>query len=164
MSTEIIFEEIQAADRKNMRGFFKATAGIFVVALILNLIMQKGNFSNITIALFVGFLICAIASIFSDIRLVTQIRTNGIYVRFFPFEFSFNIYSWDSIQEIYIRKFDPLTIGKGIRWTPMGRVYIFSGDTGIQIVFKNGAKLLIGTQCPDEMADILHTLGKLKKK
>jgi hypothetical protein len=154
--------KISVSDRKNIRNFFKGIAGIFAVALILYLIIQKGNFSNITTSLLVGFLIGIIVSIFSDIRLITQIRTDGIYVRFIPFEFSFSIYSWASIQEIYIRKFDPLTSGMGIRWTPMGRAYIFSGDTGIQIVLKNGSKLLISTQCPDEMADLLHKLGKLR--
>ena len=163
MSAEILFEEVQGSDRKKFRDFFKVTAGIFIIALILNLIIQKGNFSNITTSLLVGFLIGIIVSIFSDIRLTTQIRADGIYVRFIPFEFSFSIYSWASIQEIYITKFDPLTSGTGIRWTPMGRAYIFSGDIGIQIVFKNGSKLLVGTQCPDEMADILHKLGKLRK-
>ncbi|HKZ65505.1 MAG TPA: hypothetical protein VJ111_04085 [Chitinophagaceae bacterium] len=164
MSTDILFEEIQGTDRKNIRNFFKVTAGIFIIALILNLIIKKGNFSNIATALFVGIIICIIAGIFSDIRLITQIRTDGIYVRFIPFEFSFSVYSWDNIQEIYIRKFDPLTTGIGIRMTPVGRAYVFSGDTGIQIVCKNGSKLLIGTQCPDEIADILHKLGKFRKK
>jgi len=162
MSAEILFEEVQGSDRKKFRDFFKVTAGIFIIALILNLIIQKGKFSSITTALFVGIVICIIAGIFSDIRMVTQIRTDGIYVRFIPFEFSFSIHSWDSIQEIYIRKFDPLTTGTGIRWSPGGRAYIFSGDTGIQIVFKNGTKLLIGTQCPDEITEILHKLGKLR--
>ena len=162
MSTEILFKEVQGSNRKKFRDFFKVIAGIFIIALILNLILQKGNFSSIATALFVGIVICIIAGIFSDIRLVTQIRTDGIYVRFIPFEFSFSIYSWDSIQEIYIKKFDPLTAGIGIRWSPGGKAYIFSGDTGIQIVFKNGSKLLIGTKCPDKMADIFHKLGKLR--
>lgn len=29
MSTEILFEEVQGSDRKNIRDFFKVTAGIF---------------------------------------------------------------------------------------------------------------------------------------
>lgn len=125
MSTEVLFEEVQGADRKNIRSFFKITAGIFIIALILSLVFKKENFSGIATSLLVGIVICIIAGIFSDIRLVTQIRTDGIYVRYIPFEFSFTRYSWDSIQEIYIRKFDPLTTGMGIHWTPAGRAYIF---------------------------------------
>ncbi len=164
MDTEILFEEIQGSDRKSIRNFFKVTAGIFAVALILNLIMQKGSFGNITTAFFVGLLICIIASIFSDIRLITQIRTDGIYVRFTPFEISFNKYTWNNIKELYIREYNPLTDsgGRGIRIGPMGKAYTISGNVGIQIVFKDGSKLLIGTQCPNEMADILHKLGKLR--
>lgn len=163
MSTEIIFEEVQGADRKNIRSFLKVTTGILIVALVLNLLIQQGNFNNITTVLFIGIVICVLAAILSDIRLITQIRTDGIYVRFIPFEFSYSIFRWDSIQEIYIRKFDMLTTGMGIRMTPMGKAYIFSGDTGIQIVFKNGSKILIGTQYPDEITEILHKLGKLRK-
>jgi hypothetical protein len=163
MSTEVLFEEVQGADRKNIRSFFKITAGIFIIALILSLVFKKENFSGIATSLLVGIVICIIAGIFSDIRLVTQIRTDGIYVRYIPFEFSFTRYSWDSIQEIYIRKFDPLTTGMGIRWTPAGRAYIFSGDIGMQIIFTDGKKLLISTQHPHEIAEILDKFGKHRK-
>lgn len=163
MSNEVLFEEVQGADRKKIRSFFKIAAGIFIIALILTLVFKRGNFSGIATTLLVGIVICMIAGIFSDIRLVTQIRTDGIYVRYIPFEFSFTRYSWGSIQEIYIRKFDPLTTGVGIRWTPAGRAYIFSGDMGVQIIFTNGKKLLISTQHPNEIAEVLDKFGKHRK-
>lgn len=163
MTSEILFEEVQAADRKKTIDFFKVTAGIFAVALLINLIVQQGDFSYLTTILFVGFFICVIAGVLSHIQLVTQIRTDGIYVRYPPFLIPFNKYSWENIKEIYIINFDPMIVGRGIRMSPWGKAYIFSGDVGIQIVLKNGAKFLIGTQCPDEMAETLNKFGKFRR-
>lgn len=55
---------------------------------------------------------------------------------------------------------NPVAVGMGIRFGPMGRAYIFSGDTGLQIIFTNGEKLLIGTRHPDEMKSILSKLSR----
>ncbi|WP_276502220.1 DUF6141 family protein [Terrimonas pollutisoli] len=160
MSTEILFEEIQGSDRKKTRSFFKVMAGIFILALLFNFFIQKGSFGDIAASLLVGLLICIVVIIFSDLRLITQIRTDGIYVRFTPFEQSFKKYSWDSIQEVFVSKFNPATIGIGIRFGPRGKAYIFSGDTGLQIIFTNGERLLIGTRHPDEMKSVLSKLGR----
>lgn len=160
MTTEILFEEIQGSDRKKTRSFFKVMAGIFVLTLLLNFFIHNGSFDGFSTLFLVGLLICVVAIIFSDLRLITQIRTDGIYVRFAPFERSFKNYSWHTIHEVFVSKFNLVTTGGGIRFGPLGRADIFSGDTGLQIIFKNGERLLIGTRHLDEMKSALSKLGR----
>ena len=118
MTTEILFEEIQGSDRKKTRSFFKVMAGIFVLTLLLNFFIHNGSFDGFSTLFLVRLLICVVAIIFSDLRLITQIRTDGIYVRFAPFERSFKNYSWHTIHEVFVSKFNPVITGGGIRFAP----------------------------------------------
>lgn len=99
-------------------------------------------------------------------RLDTEIRTDGIYVRFFPFHFKFKRYSWDQLSKIFVRKYHPLTEygGWGLRLSIFGKgwAYNISGDQGLQLVFTDKRKLLIGTQQSDELTTVLEQLGQVK--
>ena len=85
--------------------------------------------------------------LFRKARLVTQIRADGIYVRFPPLQPSFQRYRWEDIKEAYIREYKPLAEygGWGIRFGLGGRAYNVSGTIGLQLVFHNGSRVLIGT-------------------
>ncbi|MGZ8557983.1 MAG: hypothetical protein ACXWWC_06620 [Chitinophagaceae bacterium] len=169
MKTDILFEEVQRSSKKLARDFFKIMTGLFMVALAFNLIWQKGYINQLTTILFVGLLICALTSIFISIKMVTQIRNDGIYVRFPPFQPSFERYSWDNIQELYIREFDAISeysswgirFGAwGVKFGISGKGYILWGNKGVQIVLHDNSKILISTQRPDEIANVLNELKK----
>ena len=88
-----------------------------------------------------------------------------IYVnKFFPFHFSLKTILWIDITKAYVRTYDP--IGEyggwgfkgGAFWNRgKGKCINVSGDVGIQIEFKNGKKLLIGTQKESDTKRILET-------
>lgn len=103
---------------------------------------------------------------FMNFRLDTQIRKDGIYVRFFPFHFSFRYYSWQRISKAFIRTYNPVTEygGWGIRFGIFGKGKAFnvSGNQGLQLEFDNSKKLLIGTNKPIELAEALAKIGELK--
>lgn len=88
--------------------------------------------------------------LFFIIKLETKIDALGIRVRLFPFHFQFKYFPWKSIEKAYIREYSPLMDygGWGLRIVSFGRgkAYTVSGDLGLQLVFKDGKKLLIGTQ------------------
>src|SRR4051812_42413190 len=119
MRSAILFEEIQGSGKKQVRDFFRVLVLIFLLSLCLNFYLQKGNITAMTILLFTGFAIAALASIISYTRLITQIRTDGIYVRFPPFQPSFDRCEWKDIQDIYIREYNALVEygGWGIRYS-----------------------------------------------
>lgn len=120
--------------------------------------------TGLTAGLLAGLFIFALAAIFSNTKMVTQVRKDGIYVRFPPFQPSFTRFSWDMIRDIYLRKYNALSeySGWGIKTGPKGKAYTVSGDAGIQIVLRDNTKILIGTQRPDEIAEILINLKKHK--
>ena len=98
-------------------------------------------------------------------KLVTQIRHNGIYVKFFPFHLSFKRYPWENISKAYIRKYSPILEygGWGLRYGIFGagKAFNVSGNQGLQLEFLNHKKLLIGTQKPEKLGDELVKAGKV---
>jgi len=99
------------------------------------------------------------------LRLDTAIRDDGIYYRYFPFQMKFRKISWSSISRCYVRKYNPIKEygGWGLRFGLFGKGQAFnvSGNMGLQLVFNNGKRFLIGTQKPDELGESLKKLGRL---
>jgi hypothetical protein len=97
-----------------------------------------------------------------SIRLDTEIKNDGIYVRFFPVHKKFRFYPWSDIEQIYVRKYSPIGEygGWGIRGLGKNRALNISGDEGMQLILINGKKLLIGTRKPEEIKAALITAGQ----
>ncbi|HZK64135.1 MAG TPA: DUF6141 family protein [Puia sp.] len=100
---------------------------------------------------------------FYILRLDTEINSNGIYIRFFPFHLSYKKYAWDEIEACFVRQYNPIAEygGWGIRLGLFGkgRAFNVSGNKGIQLVFKNDKKLLIGTSKPEEALEAIKKAG-----
>lgn len=131
-----------------------------MVAFIFNLIYQKGEFTGISGALCIGFIVSGLAIIVTNTKMVTQIRDDGIYVRFPPFQAGYKKILWKDIKQVYLRKYNAVSeyMGWGIRTGPMGKAYIVAGDIGIQIVLKNNYKILIGTQQSEKVEAVLRSM------
>jgi len=108
----------------------------------------------ITIILLMGLLLST--------KLETKIQKDGIYVRFIPFVFKYKVYDWNLIDKVYLRKYNPIGEygGWGLRGFGKNRAFNISGNQGLQLEFKDGRRLLIGTHMPDEMKDVVKLLGK----
>ncbi|WP_406656987.1 DUF6141 family protein [Methanolobus sp. ZRKC2] len=89
-----------------------------------------------------------------SIRLITEVRSSGLYIRFYPFHLSFKKYQFESIKSYEVCQYNPLRDygGWGIRFGPKGRAYNVSGNKGVLLEFRNGKKLMVGSQNPDELA------------
>jgi hypothetical protein len=114
-----------------------------------------------TLAYFISFVVGMLLPIFFwQMRLMTRITEEGIYVRFVPFHFKEQFYPWESIESAQVRTYSPLMEygGWGIKYgfNGQGKVFNVAGDQGLQLVFKSGEKLLIGTQKPTEIQDFLR--------
>lgn len=103
--------------------------------------------------------------LFWNVRLDTIIKEDGIYVRFFPFHLQWRHYGWATLNKAYIRKYSPLIDygGWGLRLGLLAKGWAFnvSGNQGLQLEFKNGRKLLIGTNKPGELAEVLRKIQQL---
>ena len=103
-------------------------------------------------------LVCAAALplvLFSSMKLKTTVTNEGIYYRFYPFQQKDRHIPWADIDLVYSRTYKPIREygGWGIRYgiRKVGKAYNVSGNQGLQIIFTNGKKLLIGTQRPEEI-------------
>jgi hypothetical protein len=120
---------------------------------------EPGAETAATLAL-VGLLL-AIA-LFVGMRLDIQINESAVYYRFFPFQRRFKFCEWSEVESVDIREYKPLTEygGWGIRFKLRGKgwAYSVSGNKGLQLELKNGKRLLLGTQRPDDMERVINVL------
>jgi hypothetical protein len=162
--TEIFFEEIQQFTKPSVRDFIKVLMGIVFIALIVSLILQKGRITDYNRLLIIILCLLLVANIILGSKLIMQMRTEGIYVRFPPWQQKFSKYNWADIAQVHARDYQPMKefLGWGIRYAPGKMGYIVAGNTCIEIVFKNGNKVLITTQKPDEVNDVLRRMEAFK--
>jgi hypothetical protein len=164
METEILFEETQHFSKTGSRTITKVTCILFLIGSILILFTNSEDKVQTSIGLFVSSIISGgISFVFNKAKLIMQIRTDGIYVSFPPLRNSFTICYWENIDKLFIREYNPLGEygGWGIKGRGNNLAYNVSGNIGIQLVLINDSKLLIGTNQPEEIANVLTRLGKL---
>jgi hypothetical protein len=96
--------------------------------------------------------------------LVTEVRDDGIYIRFYPFHRVFHGFLWDEIESFEARTYRPVLDygGWGIRNGSGGKVYNVSGNRGLQLDLGGGrwGSVLIGSQRPEELATAVESARK----
>jgi hypothetical protein len=107
--------------------------------------------------IFGAFMCSLLLIVFVSFRLETKIYQGGIAVRFFPLQLKTRYFAFEDISSMEIREYKPIMEygGWGIRGFGSNRALNIKGKIGLQLVFKNGQKLLIGTQKADEIVKIL---------
>jgi uncharacterized membrane protein len=103
----------------------------------------------------------AITALFLLLKLETYVSRDGIDVRYFPFHIRFKRFRPEDVSEYYARQYKPIWEygGWGIRYSLRnGKAYNVSGNKGIQLIFKNGKKLLIGSQKSEEFEAAIRSI------
>lgn len=116
-------------------------------------------FSSLWVVLGVDGLIMFL---FNIMRLHNRIDRSGVSFSYTPF-IRLQQYNWQDIEKVWVRKYKPIAeFGgwgiKSINRAKKGVAYNVWGNKGLQLELKNGKKILIGTQKPDEMAAFLKRL------
>lgn len=167
---QILFSEEQKFNQWWIWALFLFLNGIFLNGLYQQLYLKIpfGNkpMSDNGLIIFSIFMAIFTYIFIFVFKLQTQITSEGISVRFFPFHLKFKKYAWDEIVECYVRKYNPLMEygGWGLRMGFFGKGYALnvSGNMGLQLKFTDSKKLLIGTQKNEELEIVLLKLGKIK--
>jgi len=88
--------------------------------------------------------------LFYSMKLITQIKSDGIYIKYPPIISKERFYSKAEIDKYEIRKYHPNReySGHGVKRgkRKSGRAYTVSGRLGLQLYLTGGQKMLIGTQ------------------
>ncbi|WP_299129323.1 hypothetical protein [uncultured Winogradskyella sp.] len=126
-------------------------------------IKDPNSFTLFEFILILSLMIIASTLIFT-FKLTSKIDEKGIHYKFFPFHRTFKLINWNTIDNVYIRQYDAISeyggwgLKGGSLWRKnKGKAINVSGDIGIQIIQKNGKKLLIGTQKKAEAERVLQT-------
>ncbi|MEM9391301.1 MAG: hypothetical protein AAGA02_12550 [Bacteroidota bacterium] len=93
-------------------------------------------------------------------KLETRIDKRGIQYRFIPIIRTWRTVDFEDLKKLYIRKYSPFRYG-GWGYFADGeenKVLNARGNIGLQLVFKNNKKLLIGTQKAPELQKLLDRI------
>ncbi len=144
---EVIYEEVQPFDQLWIWLLMGMELVILVIALI------AAGQAIWTVGLGLGAMTLTMA-LLSSLKLYTRMDAMGVHFRMRPFHFKEQTIAWEDIDQIHVRKYSPILEygGWGMRYGRNGKAFNVRGNYGIQIVKKNGKKVLIGTQRPEDAA------------
>ena len=163
--SSIIFREVQHFRQTWLWLIILLTAGLFWYGGIQQFILKIPFGSNPApdAALLIFWLIFGIAlpACFYSIKLITEVRNEGLYFGFPPFPL--RKIPLDDLKRYEVRIYSPIKEygGWGFRYGWKGKAYNVSGNRGVQIELSNGKRILIGSQKPEELAKAIDlTLKK----
>ena len=169
MSEKVFFSEKQKFNQWWLWLLLIGLNGMFIFKIVKQIYYKNIYATEVAIdaEFTIGFsIVFLVTTLFYFFQLETIIKNDGIYVRFFPIHFAYKKYSWDTLEKCYIRKYNPLSEygGWGIRMGLFGKgnALNVSGNMGLQLEILNETNLLIGTNNPDELKDVLIQLSRYK--
>ncbi len=152
----VIFTETQQFSQWWMAAIYLLLVSVYLSVLIRT-ITHKDRKKRAAWPYLAGFLVLflAVGWLLYHARLDTRCDASGIYIRFWPYHFSERAFLWEDVEKAYVRDYNAFLEygGHGIRWFGFSDIaYTVAGDQALQLVLKNGDKVLIGTQKPAEIA------------
>jgi len=157
---DLIFREVQtfgSTFRRLLVVLMAISIAIFAIALWETITNPETPDILVPVLLSIVAMAIPIAAtfLFFILKLETEVRSDGLYVRFYPFHIRYKKFTPKDLAEHYCRTYKPIREygGWGIRcsFTGKGKAYNVSGNKGVQLVLTNGKKLLIGSQEPDDL-------------
>lgn len=112
MDNDVLFMEKQKFTQWWLWVILLGVDGLFLFGVFKQVIagQQFGDkpISNVALVL-IAALPILLTILFISSSLKTEIKTDGIYVKFFPFHLSFRRYPWNNISRSFIRKYNAIT-------------------------------------------------------
>ncbi len=142
-------------------GMFALFGAILIQQLVLH--HPVGNHPMSDTGAVVSFLVVGVVMpiLFLSSNLATEVRRDGLYIRFFPFHLRF--IKIEGIQQPTACEYRPLADygGWGIRLGTAGKAYTVRGNQGVKLIRGHDQTLLIGSQQPKDLeAAIASTLHR----
>ncbi len=96
-------------------------------------------------------------------RMTTIVRNDAVYVRVWPLT-RLHRFPFDSIRACTDRRYRPLREygGWGVRCGRNGKAYNVTGNRGVQLVFRDNKRLLLGSQRSEALARAIHEAARAR--
>ncbi|MCB2221592.1 MAG: hypothetical protein KQI35_14445 [Bacteroidetes bacterium] len=118
----------------------------------------------IIIASFSILLMVGLTLLFFRIKMITEIRSDGIYFRYPPMINREKQFRRNEIVRYEVRQYQPIKEygGWGVRTggRKAGKAYNVSGNLGLQLELTDGKKVLLGTQRKDAIRSAMEKMMK----
>lgn len=162
--SKILFKEAQRFNQKWIIIIIAIPLIVTVWGVVQQVILGKpfGNNPAPDWAVLLTLLIPILLILFFfRLTLHTRIDKNGIIYRFAPIQRKERWIKWSDVKEAHVRKYKPIAEygGWGFRNGRSGKALNTSGNMGLQIVFTDGKRLLLGTGKPEELERALKNLN-----
>ena len=161
--TSPVYREVQRVSEIWLRVIVIAIVGLMWYAVVSQLLLHRpfGDRPMPDAPLVVFWLIFSIGlpALLLLAKLVTEARTDGVYIRFVPFHRSFRRIAFEDLKRCEVRTYRPLLEygGWGIRFGLKGKAYNVRGNRGVQLELADSKRLLIGSQRPEELWQAIQT-------
>jgi Family of unknown function (DUF6141) len=160
LNKQIIFHEKQRFNQWWLIAIVLGLNGFFFVSLFWQFVLKKplGDKPMEDWSLIVTAAVnVSITVLFFLVKLETHLEKDLIVVRFFPLLLKPRKIYRSEVKTIFVREYKPIQEygGWGIKGSSNNRAYNISGKIGLQIIFNDGKKLLIGTKKKAELETII---------
>ncbi len=154
---EILFKESQKTD-----SIWPLSIAAIVLAFNWWLYFRFG-YTDMTFFYLCLIIVGSLSLFLSILRLDTEITTSEFRYKLYPFSRSWSVIPLQQISGASIRKYNVIKEfgGRGSRNRKAGRAITIAGNQGIQLTFKDKhtTPLLIGTQKPEEIREVIAKIG-----
>lgn len=170
------FNEVQRFRIKWVWLIVIAINALFIYAIVQQLVFGKPFGTNPApdfVLVLLEVFVLGIWLFIISIRLKTNYSGEGISYRFYPLQRTETFIHWHELSDAYIREYNSFYEygGWGIRYgsPESGRAVNTSesGKKGLQLVFRDGKKLLLGTKDPETLQQLIGTVmaaGKINRR
>ncbi|MGB3589092.1 MAG: hypothetical protein WBA23_21270 [Tunicatimonas sp.] len=157
------FTEVQRYRQTWLWVLLGVSLGTLIFLVFFHTLLSKTpviSWSSAPALLFIGAIWGGIVLLTYKAHLFVQIDDQGIKFQLFPFQWAVHSIDWADIDEMYIRKYDGLAEygGWGMRYGRKGKAYTISGHSGVQLHLADDQQILIGTQRPAELEELILQL------
>jgi len=158
---EAIFREVQRFNQPwvwALIALAAASAWFTFFYELFSSLSESGQGGEMWITALVWVLVgLGLPALFVSNRLVVEVRRDGLYYRYHPYQRKTCSIAWQEIRTAEVRTYRPIAEfgGWGLRgaWRKGGgRAYNVYGNRGLQLELNDGRRVLFGSQRAEELA------------
>ncbi len=167
MQDQILFSEVQRFRQKWLWAVIiilaGADVGLFLVGLIQQVFLGQPfgskpvpNGALISITSFNLVFVGVLVWLFYYAKMITEVRADGLYVRFVPIQQTFLKIPLYNIASMKFAAYPRFMLG--IHYSKKKTMYNMANTGGVELLYNDGHAFLLGTREPDELTKAIRQI------